>query len=115
MDAWMWGLGNIAGAQVLDPFSDPYTVPVDLDCTARTYVLSGTAFDEGILTLTDETPAQDLVDKRTLRLLTTQPAHANINTFTARITVDMDINDFPYLVPLLQQTVDFTVTIIATC
>ena len=57
MDPWTWNLGTNIGAEAGDPFTDPYTVPADLDCTARTYVLSGTAFDEGILTLSDETVA----------------------------------------------------------
>ena len=61
MDAWTWAEGTNAGSAVLDPFSDPYSTMDPLDatlCTARTYTLSGTAFDEGILTLAAETVAQ---------------------------------------------------------
>ena len=92
MDAWTWAQSNLAGTQALDPFSDPYAVPADLDCTARTYVLAGTAFDKGILTLSPETAAQALTYKRTLLVETTKSAHANTQTFTASITVDLDVD-----------------------
>lgn len=115
MDPWTWVQSNLAGAQPLDPFSDPYTVPADLDCWARTYILTGTAVDEGILTLAAETADQALSHRRTLRVETTKSAHANTQTFTATLTVDMDVDQFPYLTPLLQHIVSFTVTVTSTC
>lgn len=41
--------------------------------------------------------------------------HGNIRTFTATLTVDMDVTDFPFLTPLLQKSVSFTVIIESTC
>lgn len=72
----------------------------------RDYTLSGTAYDEGILTL---------IAPKTLNVETASSAHANTGTFTAYVTVDMDVDNHPYLTPLKQITRAFTVIIDAAC
>ena len=72
----------------------------------RDYTLSGTAYDEGILTL---------IAPKTLNVETTTAAHANTGTFTAYVTIDMDMASHPYLTPLKQITRAFSVIIDAVC
>ena len=52
---------------------------------------------------------------RTLRLGTTSYAHANTRDFTATLTVDMNIIDFPFFTPLKQEIVSFAVIVDSPC
>ena len=89
--------------QVMPEWTHSITMPPE-DCSARIYTLSGTAFDQGILTLDDAT--------RTLSVWT--PNAFDIGTFTAT-TVTTDIGDRPFLIPLLQVSASFSITITSPC
>lgn len=78
-----------------------WTHPITPECDKRTHVLSGTAFDKGILTFDG------------INLTVKTPYAYNIGTFTATVTTD--IADIPFLIPLLRVSASFTVKITARC